>query len=231
MNTNRKTAKSEDTFLSLSMLAGLILLGLFFLNTTSIAQESVRVHVSGEPSQAFRVSGNETGSVSAAAKNLNKPTVSALQLQDDKMRSKLSTLWTAVTLNMITADVLTLYIPESMEEWDDYADGKESEFMLGGAIMYQVPISMVFLSKILPHKVSRWTNIIAAGVMSGAVLAGGESEPHYWVFASAEVIGMSLIAWNAWKWENPDGDNRIKNVNMRINVNKETYGLACSFNF
>ena len=133
---------------------------------------------------------------------------------------------------MITADVLSLYIPEGMEEWTDYADGKESELMLGGAIMYQIPISMIYLSRVLPYKANRWANIIAAGTMSVAVVAGGESDPHYWVFAGAEIVGMSLIAWKAWKWKNPEDMQPQKhNLGMNLDYKKKTYGLTYTYKF
>lgn len=54
----------------------------------------------------------------------------------ERMQSELSTLWTAVTLNMIAADVLSLYIPASREEFTDFADGKEADLMLAGAVFY-----------------------------------------------------------------------------------------------
>ena len=155
------------------------------------------------------------------------------QLKNDKIKSELSTLWTFVTLDMITADVLSLFIPEGMEEWEEFADGKEAELMLGGAIMYQIPISMVFLSKVLPYKANRWANIIAAGLMTTAVVAGGETDPHYVVCASAEVIGMSLIAWKAWKWPNPEGKicKKKHDVSLKLNAEKKVYGLSYSLNF
>jgi Family of unknown function (DUF6326) len=145
------------------------------------------------------------------------------------METQLSTLWTAVTLNMITADVLSLYIPEGMDEWEDFANGNESNLMLGGAIMYQIPISMVFLSRMLPYKSNRMANIIAAGLMSAAVVAGGDTSPHYIVCAAAEVGCMSLIAWKALKWENPEAQKH--DLGLNLNPNTKTYGLKYSYTF
>ena len=149
------------------------------------------------------------------------------------VQSKLSTLWTAVTLNMITADVLSLYIPEGMDDWEDFADGNEADFMLGGAIMYQIPISMVFLSKILPYKANRRANIIAAGLMTAAVVAGGSTDPHYMVCAGAEIVGFSLIAWNAWKWQDSEGKDITNkhNIDLNANYDNKAYSLTYTYKF
>ncbi|MBC8184697.1 MAG: hypothetical protein ISR95_09740 [Candidatus Marinimicrobia bacterium] len=149
------------------------------------------------------------------------------------VQSKLSTLWIAVTLNMITADVLGLYVPEAMEEFTEFADGKEAELMTGGAIMYQIPISMVFLSKVLPYKANRRANIIAAGLMTTAVVAGGSTDPHYLVCAGAEIISFSLIAWNAWKWQNSDGEkkNNKHDLGLNLNYDRKIYGLTYTYKF
>jgi len=166
---------------------------------TAFAQETVYPDISEEYTNTLETSGTETEKV------------------QKEMESKLSTLWTVVTLNMITADVLSLYIPEAMDEWTEYADGKEADLMLGAAIMYQIPISMILLSKVLPYKANRWANIIAAGMMTVAVVAGGEPDPHYIVFAGAEIVGLSLIAWNALKWPNPE-DKQPHKHNLGLNL-------------
>lgn len=163
--------------------------------------------------------------------DLNLGPVPSLEYQKD-MRSDLSTMWTATLLNMITADVLSLYIPEAVEEWEEFADGNEEQFMMGGAIMYQLPISMVYLSKVLPYKANRIANMTAAGLMIGAVIGGGSTEPHYLVCATAEVIMMSVIAWKAYKWESPDGSrNRTHNFDLNLNPARDTYGMTYTLNF
>ncbi len=99
--------------------------------------------------------------------------------------------------------------------------------------MYQIPISMVLLSKILPYKANRMANIIAAGLMTVAVVTGGETEPSYIVCASAEVVAMSLIAWKAWKWQNPKGkhNDRKHDIGLNLNHDKKAYGLSYTYNF
>ncbi|MBT4035484.1 MAG: hypothetical protein HOB84_07305 [Candidatus Marinimicrobia bacterium] len=158
--------------------------------------------------------------------------VPELNLHHDAMvKSKLSTIWTAVTLNMIAADVLSLYIPEGMDEYTDFADGKEAELMTAAAVMYQIPISMVFLSKVLPYKANRRANMIAAGLMTLAVVGGGSTDPHYMIMAGAEIVGFSLIAWNAYKWTSPEGEPSKHNLGLNMNYERKALGLSYRYNF
>ena len=84
-------------------------------------------------------------------------------VSDMAIRSELSTLWTAVYLDLITADILTLYIPGAMEEFTDLADGNEESIMAAAAVMHQIPIAMIYLTKKLPYQKARMANMAVAG--------------------------------------------------------------------
>ena len=80
----------------------------------------------------------------------------------EDVKAKLSTLWIVVMLNMIMADVLSLYVPETMEDMAKFAgDTPITQLMLGAAIMMEIPIAMIFLSRVLKYRANRWANIIA----------------------------------------------------------------------
>ncbi len=134
---------------------------------------------------------------------------------------------------MIAADVLSLYIPEARDEFTDFADGKESDLMLAGAIFYQIPISMVILSKVLPYKANRLANIIAVGLVTASVVGAGSTDPHYLVLAGAEVVWLSVIARTAWKWPNPEGklNENKHDIGLNLNYDKKAYGLTYSYTF
>ena len=153
-----------------------------------------------------------------------------LRLEQQEIRSELSTLWTAVTLNMITADVLSLYIPEARRKFTSFADGKEAELMLGGAIYYQIPIAMVFLSEVLPYQANRITNLVATGLVSTAIIAGGSTEPHYLAIAGFELLGLAAIAWKAWQWPDPD-DSALGISNFGVGVTGDGGYLQYSMDF
>lgn len=118
------------------------------------------------------------------------------------IKVKLSILWVIVMFNMLFADVLTLYIPENLEEIITRSTPIQitEGLMLVMAIIIEIPILMIFLSRVLKYKANRWTNIIASVITIVFVVGGGSLTLHYIFFATIEVVCLSLIVWYAWKW-------------------------------
>ena len=117
----------------------------------------------------------------------------------------LSTLWIVVMMNMLKADILSLHIPGVLEELVEFAgETPITQLMLGGAIMMEIPIAMIILSRVLKYGINRWANIIAAVISIVFVIGGGSTYPHYIFIAIIEIVCMLLIIWNAWKWTNPE---------------------------
>jgi len=119
--------------------------------------------------------------------------------------TKLSTLWIVIMFNMAYADILSLNIPDVSEELASFAgDTPISQLMLAGAIILEIPILMIFLSRILKYKVNRWANIIVAIAMIlfviGPEVSNDSINPHYLFIGTVEVICMLTIIWTAWKW-------------------------------
>lgn len=113
----------------------------------------------------------------------------------------LSTLWIVVMINMLKADILSLYIPGALDELARFAgETPITQLMLGGAIMMEIPIAMIFLSRMLPYQVNRWANIIIGVITIAFVVGGGSSYPHYIFIATIEVACLLLIIWYAWTW-------------------------------
>jgi len=63
----------------------------------------------------------------------------------------------------------------------------------------EIPIAMIFLSRVLKYRANRWANIIAAAITIAFVVGMGSTDLHYIFFATIEVVCMSLIVWYAWK--------------------------------
>ncbi len=127
-----------------------------------------------------------------------------------KMDAKvlLSTLWIVVMINMAYADILGLFIPGALEEVAETSVSTGTtipQLMLIGAIMLEIPIAMIILSRVLKYKANRWVNIIASGITIVYVVGMGSTTPHYIFIATIEVVCMLLIAGYAWKWTNPEG--------------------------
>jgi hypothetical protein len=119
----------------------------------------------------------------------------------------LSTLWIVVMINILKADLLSLFIPGSTEELAKTSASTGTPIpllMLGGAIMMEISIAMILLSRVLKHGVNRWVNIIVSLITIVFVIGGGMSYPHYIFVATVEVICLLSIVWFAWKWRNPE---------------------------
>lgn len=127
------------------------------------------------------------------------------EIKDVKV--KLSTLWILVMFNMLAADILSFMYPGSLKEIMTGYGGEiqiTPGFLLLAAIMMEIPITMIFFSRVLKYSVNRWANIIAAIITIAFVIGGGSNTPHYIFLATIEVVCMLLIIWLAWKWTNPE---------------------------
>ncbi|HKL85577.1 MAG TPA: DUF6326 family protein [Treponemataceae bacterium] len=117
----------------------------------------------------------------------------------------LSTLWIVIMLNMLKADILSLYIPGAIDEVVKFAGGTPiTLLMLSGAIMMEISIAMIILSRVLKYKLNRWLNIIVSVITIVFIVGGGSTYPHYLFIAAVEVICLLLIIWNSWKWSNTE---------------------------
>jgi len=120
----------------------------------------------------------------------------------------LSTLWIVVLINMLKADILSLFIPGALDEvarTSASAGVSISQLMLVGAIMGQLGIAMIILSRVLKYRINRWVNIVVGVVTIAYIWGGMASYPHYLFIATVETLCLLLIVWFAWKWTNPEG--------------------------
>jgi len=118
------------------------------------------------------------------------------------VRTWLSTLWVFVVLNIIVADIVGFLNPGALEAIITGSTGFEitQELMLVFAVLLQVPIAMIILSRVLPYGVNRWANIIASIITILFVIGGGNTSLSYIFFATIEVVAMLVIIWTAWRW-------------------------------
>jgi Sec-independent protein secretion pathway component TatC len=125
----------------------------------------------------------------------------------EDMQFKLSTLWIVVMFNMVFADILTFITPGVLKKiMTGYADGLQitQGVLLLFAVLIEIPIAMIFLSRVLKFKANRLANIIAAVITILFVVGGGSADLHYLFFATVEVVCMLLIIRYAWQWPNPE---------------------------
>ncbi len=122
----------------------------------------------------------------------------------------LSTLWIFAILNYIYCDVFGLTDPNMLRELISGTGPIQMTqgFLLGAAILMEIPIAMVFLSRVLKYKDNRWANIIAALIMSVvqiSTLFVGTPTIYYVFFSIIENACTLFIVFYAWRWRNPEG--------------------------
>jgi hypothetical protein len=131
-----------------------------------------------------------------------------------KMNTKvlLILLWVFYVVNFMYCDTLSNLEPGviamHMEGFTaDYSVKISAGFLLGTAIMFEIPFLMIVLSWVLKYRVNRWVNMIAAIVfvlMQISSLFMGVPSPAYLFYSAVEIAALLLIVWNAWKWRNPE---------------------------
>jgi hypothetical protein len=138
-------------------------------------------------------------------KGETKMNISANPTKKIDTKVLLSTLWIVIMINMLAADILSLYIPRALDVLSDFAGETPIPLiMLVMAIPMELAIVMIILSRVLKHGVSRWVNIIVGIVIIPYIWAGAGPYPHYTFIATVETICLLLIIWNAWKWSNSE---------------------------
>jgi Sec-independent protein secretion pathway component TatC len=114
--------------------------------------------------------------------------------------TRLSTLWVVVMFNMVFADILTFITPGKLQAlWAGQAGVHITPgLLLVFALLIEIPIAMIFASRVLKPGANRWANTAAAVVTTAFVVGGGSLTPHYMFFATVEIACVALIVWSVW---------------------------------
>ena len=115
-------------------------------------------------------------------------------------------MWISVSANYIFCDVLSNMDPSVLKELLTGSAGGIAvtpTFLLGAAILMEIPFIMIVLSKILPSGINRMTNIITGAFMIltqvGSMFVGTPPTPHYIFFSIVEIAGCAIIVFLAAK--------------------------------
>ncbi len=123
-----------------------------------------------------------------------------------------------MTVNYIFCDVLSNMEPEFLKGLMEGGQVSgltiNQEFLLGAAILMEIPFAMILLSRSLNYKTNRWTNIIAGIIMTLVQILSlfvGPPAMHYIFYSTIEIACTLFIVWYAWNWHNPEDnpDNKI----------------------
>jgi len=125
----------------------------------------------------------------------------------------LSTLWIFFVVNIIYADIISLmevtftgFDVTTAENFELIKDILSPAMLLVIAIILELGMAMIVLSRVLKYAANRWANIIIAIIQALVLLASlfvGSPKPYYIFFASVELITLLFIVWYAWTWPKP----------------------------
>ncbi len=119
----------------------------------------------------------------------------------------LSTLWLFVTVNYMFCDIFTLFHSESLKQLMSGEMGGmiiSQTFLLGFAILMEIVMVMIILSRFLPYNVNRSLNIIIGLLMTfvqGSTLFTADNTLHYIFFSIIEISTTIFIVYYAWNWK------------------------------
>jgi hypothetical protein len=115
-------------------------------------------------------------------------------------------------LNYLYCDVISLFDPAVIK---DVVAGHVSggsvqftpEMLLASAVLMEIPMAMILLSRVLGHRASRWANVAAAAFMvlvQVGSLGVGTPTSYYLFFSVIEIGALALIAVLALRWVDPE---------------------------
>ena len=117
----------------------------------------------------------------------------------------LSILWVFVLMNMIYADILNTLKPGYLAELEYVSTEISGEMVLLFAVLMEIPIAMIIISRLLDRKNNRIANFVAIPISICWVIIPSILSPNtplsYIFFASVEVLTMLIIFWFAWNWK------------------------------
>ena len=114
---------------------------------------------------------------------------------------KLSALWISLMLTYLLGDVMRIFSGDFVA--GEMVGAQTSQGLyLGMAILFVIPIIMVFMTLTLTYKVNRWANVIFAILFFVINLIGLPGYPSYYdQFLIVVGLGINLMTiWHAWNW-------------------------------
>ena len=119
-------------------------------------------------------------------------------------RLKIAALWTSMLFIFVCVDLFGMYRGDVRA---DIAAGKIAVFTIGqgyllGVMVYvALPSLMVFLSLVLPVRITRMTNIVLAVLYAFTIAGSAVGEWSYFILGSLIEAGLLVaIAYYAWTW-------------------------------
>jgi len=120
------------------------------------------------------------------------------------VRTKISTLWTAMLFVFAYVDIFSLYRPDFRAELEAGEIGGltvNQAFLLGTTLYVVIPSLMVFGALVLRPAVSRIANIVLGILYALTIVAGAIGEWNYYILGSAiEIALLAAVVYYASTW-------------------------------
>ena len=121
-------------------------------------------------------------------------------MKNPSIPERLSLLWVVVMLNMIFADIFSITVAlAGGSPWTLPGDART--LMAIAAVVTNIPILMVYLSRVLPYRANRIVNLAAAVLTLIYIVGGGDTAPHYIIVATIEGGFLAAIFVYALRWK------------------------------
>ncbi len=119
-------------------------------------------------------------------------------------RIKIAALWTSMLFIFAYVDLFGLFradVRADIEAGEMFGFTIGQGFLLGVTIYILVPSLVLFLSLVLPVRVTRMANIGAAVLYAVTVAGGAIGEWNYYILASLiEAALLAGVVYYAWTW-------------------------------
>ena len=140
-------------------------------------------------------------------KQIGEETKITLDLKTiEEVKIKLSALWVALMFTYLLGDVMRIFSGD-FEVGEIVGMQATQGLFLGMAILFVIPILMIFLSLTLNYPVNRWANIIVAIIFFVINLIGLPGYPSAYdkFLIIVGLVFNVLIVWYAWMWPKQEG--------------------------
>ena len=126
-------------------------------------------------------------------------------------RIKIAALWASTMFIFAYVDLFSFYradVRADIEAGKIFAFTIGQGFLLGVTIYILVPSLMLFLSLVLPVRVTRIANILAAVLYAVTIAGGAIGEWNYYIVGSlTEAALLAGVVYYAWTW--PKATNAV----------------------
>jgi len=123
-------------------------------------------------------------------------------------KTRFFTLWVFLIANYLYCDFLTNMETGTLKELLSGFVGPVQvtpTFLLGSAILMEIPIAMIALSRFLPYGANRLANVIAGAIMAlvqtASLFVRMPPSPHYMFYSAIEIACTLFIVVDALRWK------------------------------